>query len=59
MKLIVAFAVILLVSSITIGAYSHQTAKSQLEEELTENANRNADLLNAELDRILDARFHE
>jgi methyl-accepting chemotaxis protein len=53
-KLIVAFAVILLLPSIVIGGASYETAKNKVEEQITYSAKENVELLDTFITRTIE-----
>ncbi|MBN6186289.1 methyl-accepting chemotaxis protein [Aneurinibacillus sp. BA2021] len=58
-KLNIAFAFILLVPSLLIGFFSYQTAKDNVELQLTESAKGNIQLLTDTIDQMLQAKKQE
>ncbi|GEN34650.1 methyl-accepting chemotaxis protein [Aneurinibacillus danicus] len=58
-KLNVAFAITLLVPSLLIGIFSYQTARTKVENQLTEAAKQNVQLLNHTINQMLEAKKQE
>lgn len=58
-KLLISFAVILLMPSIAIGWSSYQTAKNKLHEELMHSAQQNVEFFNHQITELISAKINE
>jgi len=58
-KLIVAFALILIVPAISIGSIAYITAKNAVEHQVLDGIGENLDLLNLTIDNTLQPKVHD
>jgi methyl-accepting chemotaxis protein len=56
-KLILAFAIILLIPSITIGCISYSTAKTKVDDELERASSANVEVLNGTITQVIEAQM--